>query len=235
MNRYEASTKDEVRRLRSIGKTYTEINQLLELQLSKSTLSVWCRNVKLPLSYPQKVISLNKMNLNKARKLAHKANVIKRESYLRHIHSINTPIAEGIENINTAKIALAMLCLGEASKSGSGTSFYFGNSDPRIILLFIELLKRCFDFDINKARCTVQCRADQDTIYLEDYWAKLTNIPKNLFYKSRIDQRTVGKPTKKTDYKGVLRIDYFDSKVRHELESLANLVYNRLITEGPVV
>ncbi|MBI4079144.1 MAG: hypothetical protein HY429_02505 [Candidatus Levybacteria bacterium] len=81
---------------------------------------------------------------------------------------------------------------------------------------------------MEKIRCTVQCRADQDIIVLEKFWLDVTKIPRRLFYKAQIDPRTRGKPTKKKDYKGVLRIDYFDTKVQLELESLAQLVYNEM-------
>lgn len=93
----------------------------------------------------------------------------------------NIPVANQIGELNTAKIALAMLCLGEASKYDpkTGRRFYLGNTDPRII--FIELLKRCFRFDMEKVRCTVQCRADQNTEKLERYWRRVTKIPKNCF------------------------------------------------------
>jgi hypothetical protein len=68
---------------------------------------------------------------------------------------------------------------------------------------------------------------------LEKFWQKITGIPKNLFYKTRIDPRTIGKPTLKIDYKGVLRVDYLDSMPHHDLESLADLVYNQAIRLGP--
>ena len=77
-----------------------------------------------------------------------------------------------------------------------------------------------------KLRCTVQCRADQNQTDLEQFWQKVTHISKEQFYKTRIDPRTIGKPSKKSDYKGVLKVDYFDTKVQQDLESLANLVYN---------
>lgn len=121
-----------------------------------------------------------------------------------------------------------MLCLGEASKYKASKSFSLGNSDPRIIYIFLSLLKKCFDFNIEKVRCTVQCRADQNIKDLEQYWIKETGVPKRLFYKTRIDPRTIGKPTKKKDYKGVLRVNYIDTRVQLELESLANLIYNQL-------
>jgi hypothetical protein len=52
--------------------------------------------------------------------------------------------------------------------------------------------------------------------------------------KVQIDKKTSGKFTKNNNYKGVLRVDYFDRNIRYELESLVGLVYNQL-TQGPVV
>jgi hypothetical protein len=64
----------------------------------------------------------------------------------------------------------------------------------------------------------------------------VTKVPKKLFYKTQIDPRTIGKPTRKIGYKGVLRVDYFDTKVQLDLESLADLVYNQLQSmNGPEV
>jgi hypothetical protein len=99
--------------------------------------------------------------------------------------------------------------------------------NPHVILL-LELMKKCFAFDMNKTRATVQCRADQDTDKLKKYWHNISQIPERLFYKPLIDPRTKGKPTKRKNYMGVLRIDYFDTKLQLELESLADLVYNNL-------
>ena len=141
---------------------------------------------------------------------------------------LKVPLAERVKDKEIAKIALAMLCLGEASKyhPKSRSPFSLGSSDPRIIVIFLRLLRQCFDYQIEKTRATVQCRADQDTNILQKYWEDVTKLPARLFYKPLIDHRTFGKPTKNKDYKGVLRIDYFDRRVQLELESLAQLVYN---------
>ncbi len=224
--KYSKITIDLVRRLRSRGKTYGEINSHLELKIPKSTLSFWCQNVSLPPKYAGRIKRLNFNSFEKARRIAVEMNRIKREEFLDKIEATNLPIARDITNRNSAKIALAMLCLGEASKSGTGSSFYLGSSNPKIITLFIELLKYCFNFQMEKVRCTVQCRADQDITSLEKHWQMVSGIPKKQFYKSRVDPRTFGKPTKKTEYMGVLKVDYFDRKIQLELESLSNLVYN---------
>src|SRR3989344_8398446 len=210
MKRYPAQIIEKARQLRSFGKTYSEIRTSLKINSPKSTLSYWCRGVQLPPEYIQFISSLNKETLNKARKTAVAVNRIKREAFFKSLEEINKPIAGKINDIHTAKIALAMLCLGEASKYNGGRSktFYLGNSDPKIISMFLSLLKKCFDFHLEKVRCTVQCRADQDTEELKEYWSSITHVPKKLFYKPLIDPRTKGKPTHNKEYKGVLRVDY---------------------------
>lgn len=231
MQRYPKTLIDEARKLRSEGKTYGEIRSSLKQQIPKSTLSFWCKNVILPINYLEKIADLNINNLNRGRVIALQVNRGRREKYLRNIDSKNLPIAKKIHGKDNAKIALAMLCLGEAAKYNpkGGAAFYFGNSNPTIILTYLALLRQSCDFNSEKLRCTIQCRADQDTRELEAYWIALTKIPKHLFYKTRIDSRTIGKPTRKLDYKGVLRIDYLDNNVRLELESLSRMIYNQLL------
>lgn len=228
--RYPKETIDQVRKLRAKGKTYGEIQLALHLQIPKSSLSWQCKDVPLPKGYQERIDKLNLTGLSKGRRIAAEMNKIKREEFFASLLQINSPIAQTIDKKNTAKIALAMLCLGEASKyhSISRHTFSLGNSDPRIIILFIGLLKQCFPFTIEKLRATVQCRADQDPIALKKYWQQITKIPDRLFYKPLIDPRTKGIPTKKPNYHGVLRVDYFDTKVQLDLESLADLVYNQV-------
>ncbi len=234
MKRYSSEFITKVQQLRKEGKTYTQINQTIKSSIPKSTLSEWLKNIPTPDSYRENLKQLNSQHLNNARKKALTVNRLKRKFFLNQLHKNNLPISQLITNSGTAKIALAMLCLGEASKYSSGSkAFTLGNSDPKIIIFFLKLLHKCFDFKIEKVRCTLQCRADQDINKLEKYWQSVTKIPKKYFYKARIDPRTIGKPTQKKDYKGVLRIDYLSLATQLDLENLAELVYNQL--RGPEV
>ena len=235
MKRHSDNIKKQIQNLRSLGKTFTEINSILKTNFPKSTLFSWCKDVILPKSYAQKIIKLNQKNLKKSQKIAWKVNQNKRKLYLEQINQNNIPIALKIRDNDTSMIALAMLCLGEASKSKTKhKSFSFGNSDPRIIIIFLYLLKNFESFDTDKIRCTVQCRADQNTLALENYWQKITKVSKKLFYPTRIDPRTIGKSTKNKNYHGVLVIDYYDRNIQLTLESLANIVYNLLTSQGPI-
>lgn len=228
VQKYNQSIIQKAKELRLTGKTYKEICTTLDLKIPKPTLSGWFKNVPLPLQYPEIVQKLNILNLTKARAKAAATNKAKREKLLQSFETKNLPFVQKITDPIPAKLALAMLCLGEAAKY-SKSNFSLGSSDPRIIIIFLRLLPLCFDIQFEKFRCTVQCRADQDTDKLEKFWQELTNIPKNQFYKPQIDPRTIGKPTLKTNYKGVLKVNYLDNKIQLELETLYNLVYNQLL------
>lgn len=234
MQRYSKNLIEEVRYLRTQGKTYGEINAQVGKKIPKGTLSGWCKNISLLPEYAERIAVLNVTALDKARLMALEVNRVKREKYLHGIRLSNIDTAKVIHSVEAGKIALAMLCLGEASKYTNGRrAFTLGNSDPRIIVIFLELLKKYYNFDIEKVRCTVQCRADQNVEDLESFWRDVVKIPQRLFYKAQIDPRTKGIPTKKVNYKGVLRVDYLDIRVQLELEALADLVYNQVAFTGP--
>lgn len=230
--RYGNKIISEAKELRAKGKTYREIRIALNLKIPKSTFSTWLKNIELPDHYENKVSLLNFKNLEKARKISIQRNKERRKIQIKEYQDKNRGLIKNSNKINMAKIALAMLWLGEGSKTRG--VFRFGSSDPRIIKLFLWGIKRCFQFDMTKVRCTVQCRADQNIEFLEKYWMNITNVPKKLFYKARIDPRTVGKTTQDLDYKGVLRVDYFDVKIQDEMATIVNMLYNQ-ISNGPVV
>jgi hypothetical protein len=213
--------RDRVVLLRRAGKTYGEIQVELEQKIAKSTLSYWCRSVELPDDYQKRVRALILKGLSKSRASALIKKQEIKEKHQEELVKKYSPLKKLMIDRDVALIALSMLCLGEASKTNN---LYLGSSDVRIIRLFIGLLKKCFDFDLEKMRCAVQCRADQNTQALEEYWINETGIPKRLFYKARIDPRTVGKRTERLDYKGVLRVDYMDREVQKSLKVLYNLL-----------
>ena len=126
-------------------------------------------------------------------------NKIKRERVLREIRDRIKNLPHKLKDKEVAKIALAMLYLGEGTKNTKG-SLVFANSDAEIIQLFLKLLRYSYHIKEERLHCVVQCRADQDTDYLNRYWSQVTQIPLSRFYKPRIDPRTFNKPTKKKDY-----------------------------------
>ena len=169
--------RDEATHLRKRGKTYGDIHKLLDRKIPKSTLNYWFKNLKL--SESQRILLEKRVNskIKKARFIAVKVNKIRRQNYLASIEKRIQHLGILIQNTDVAKIAVAMLYFGEGGKNRHG-ALMFGNSDPRMISLFLRLLRNCYQIDESKFRCTLQCRADQNIKRLEKYWLSITKIPK---------------------------------------------------------
>lgn len=224
----DKTVKKQVRRLRSKGKTYSEIQDLLKVSLSKSTLSGWCKDVALPKWYKQKIYRLNQENYKKARKLAWAANKTKRERFLQELLNDIKPLQEKIKDREVLKMILAILYLGEGTKWKGHSGLVLGSSDPNIILLYIKLLELCYGIDREKMKCRISYRADQNIKSLERYWSRITSIPLTNFYKTKPDPRTIGKPTKKKEYKGVCVVMCAGSHIQLELEAIPKLILKGL-------
>ncbi|MFA6416479.1 MAG: hypothetical protein WCW56_03280 [Candidatus Paceibacterota bacterium] len=210
-----SNLKPEVISLRTQGKSYGEIRKVLNVDIPQSTLSCWCKNILLSRAQQSRIKVLVAQGSKKARATALVVNRARREAYLRAVKNRVLYLSKKLEDRDVAKIALAMLYLGEGSKRGG--AIMFGNSDQAVIKLFLKLLRYCYNIDESKFRCTVQCRSDQNVEELEIFWSKFTNISRDLFYRPQIDKRTIGSVTKKVDYRGVCRIDYFSADIFIEL------------------
>lgn len=216
----------EATKLRLKGKTYSEIQNLLSVRIPKSTLSYWCKNIELSKRSQMRISKLSALNLIRGRQKALKVKAEAKKQRQIDFHFENENLWSTYDkNKDARKIALAMLYIAEGNKRPG--SLVFGNSDADIIKIFLALLRSTYSLDETKFRVTVQCRADQDPDGLKGYWSKVTKISKELFYKAQIDQRTLGKPTRKIHYKGVCRIDYFSAIIDQELKYIARTLENR--------
>lgn len=215
--------------LRKQGKTYPEIKKELGTDISKGVLSYWFQNLKLTTAQRERIQEQNLRSLQISRSKALAVNGEKRRLYINSVDERARGFAKALEDKKVGKIVLAILYITEGSRSQKG-GITFGNSDPFIISLFLHLLRFCYSIDEQKLRCTVQCRADQKIDELSRFWEKITKIPSHKFCKPQIDRRTVGKPTKKRDYRGVCRINYFSADLSLELRAIAKVIHT-----GPVV
>jgi len=207
-----AKLKHEVILWRLQGKTYSEIQRLAG-NISKSTISLWCRDLRLTAAQEGHIKVVKQANLARARQKSLQTRQARRDLYLQSVLRKNEYLKPLLKNKHTAKIALAMLFLGEGTKNPKRSGLVFGNSDYLVIKLFLQLLRYCYKIDERRLHCTVQCRADQNVSQLQKFWSSQTKIPLTQFYKAQIDPRTIGRASKRLDYKGVCRIDYLSSEV----------------------
>ncbi|TSC91647.1 MAG: Uncharacterized protein CEN90_445 [Parcubacteria group bacterium Licking1014_17] len=217
-----------VRELRSEGNTYSEIMKSLKISVPKSTISNWCSGVKLPSWYIDKLNRINKKNFSKAQKMAWVSCKIKRERFLNQIKQNISHLTNKIDDKDVLKTILSVLYLGEGTKWKSHRGLMLGNTDPATIKLYVRLLNICYGIKADSLKCRVSYRADQDIKSLEKYWAKTTGIPLKNFYKTIPDPRTVGKPTRRKNYKGVCVITCAGTHIQLELEAIPKLILSGL-------
>lgn len=217
--KWNSQLKNKAKKLRSRGYTYSEICESLKKKVSKSTLSYWCREVKLPSFYKRKLAKINAINREKGRLIAIEVNKLKRKQFLEDLKNKNLPLIKEL-NQRDRKLLLTSLYIAEGCKYPTTQYLKFASIDPGIIKFYLFLLRKSYNLDESKFRIEILCRADQDLNSLINYWQKVTNIKKRLIYKPRIDKRTIGKETKKKAYRGVCVIDYFDTAIQLELQLL---------------
>ncbi len=213
MKQYPAKLKNQVRNLRSRGLTYREICTQIKHHIPKGTLSSWLKDVPLSSDYYQKIKDLGYDNIYKAQ--AHNKKALSER--LNQLRDKNIDLVQYI-NKPVGKLLLATLYWCEGNKYPGSRCLRFGNSDSKMITLFITLLRQCYQIDESKFRMTIQCRSDQNQVDLSAYWTTITGIPSTQQYKSRVDSRSIGKSTLKLNYRGVCVIDYFDTNLQCELQ-----------------
>lgn len=231
MNKLEL--RERVIILRKKGKTYSEIQREVKVLIPKSTLSSWCRKIILPYWYRKKIAAINNINIVKAQNIAQLQNKKKRDGFLKKIRTEANIVLKRF-NQEGLKIALAMLYLGEGAKWKGHSGLLLGSSGPELVLLYILLLKKCYNIGTDQLKCRISYRSDQDIKELEKYWSGITGIPLKNFYKTKPDPRTKGKKTQKVDYKGVCVITCAGAKIQIELEELAKLLLKNLRARSSV-
>ena len=216
--------RERARILRSQGKSFVEIVRQLNVTIPKSTLSHWFKDLELPPSIIKMITERHSTNLRRGREIALSNQRRAHTDLIRNLGIKNRVFVHFYLDKRAQKIALAMLYLAEGSKNKS--SVMFGNSHPPTVNMFVKLLRSCYRIDEKKFRATVQCRADQDVPDLQHFWSTVTGISSSQFYKAQVDGRSVGKPTRKRDYKGVCRVDYFSAEIDKDLKNLAEQLSN---------
>lgn len=220
--------KTKVIKLREKGKTYSEIKKELNIIVPKSTLSHWCKNVKLPKWYALKIEKLSRKNIGYAQKVAQASNERKREIFLKSLELEAKKVIKHLDQ-NSFKIILAVLYLGEGAKWKGHSGLMLGSSDQNIIILYLKLLNKCYNIKPQELKCRISYRADQNIKELEKHWSKITEIPLENFYKTKPDPRTIGKKTLKKDYKGVCVLTCKGSSIQLELEQIIHILIKHLL------
>lgn len=210
--------KQEVIELRKQGYSINEIKQ--KVPVSKGTISVWVQNVVLSPS-AQKRLDSQSTNAR-----LRSQETIRKQTIEKHIHSksIAEKIVRGVD-LNSSDLAIlcAMIYWCEGNKELKSVSFT--NSDPKLISLFLALLRKSFNIQESKLRVLMHLHSYHNEEKQKKFWSQITHIPVKNF------SRTYLKPHtglyKKENYPGCIRIGYHDVELARQLSYIAKLFMER--------
>jgi hypothetical protein len=199
ISKWEKHKKDAFE-LRMNGQSLPFIHK--KFGIPKSTLSSWFKSINLTTKQKSKLEKNWQDGLIKARKKAVVWHNRKKAENLLLAETTGQITLDAIntDNVYTMELALALLYLGEGTKSKNETGM--GSSDPLILKFFITCLRQIYSVPENKIRCELHLRDDQDPELMLDFWSKELNIPRSNFNKTYRDKRTKGSVTYDS-YKGV--------------------------------
>ena len=214
-----AYLKPEAITLRKKGNSIGSIEA--RLGVPRSTLSYWFKDIILSKKQERELQRRSKVGLALARTKASAWHRASKKARVTEASKSAQAILDSLYLTQTSSVELALsfLYLGEGAKTRDRTSL--GSSDTRIARFFGQSLRSVYDVPIEKIRCFLHLRADQDPEELARYWSRELGLPRANFGKASVDKRTLGRPTY-PHYKGVCLISCGKVEIQRRLMYIAN-------------
>jgi len=203
--------------LRKQGYSFKEIAR--KLDVSKSTASIWLRDIKLDEKAKKRLLGRAKKGImTMARR---KRNKVEKER-LKFLKQGLIKVKK-LSNISCdqAKIFLALIYWCEGTKTADNT-LKFANSDPTLIKFFMDMFYKGFNINSKKIKALIHLHDYHNEAHQINFWSKVTKIPPNQFYKSYRKFNT-GKRTR-LNYPGCITINYYDKLISREVFGLIKAI-----------
>jgi hypothetical protein len=102
------------------------------------------------------------------------------------------------------------------------------NSDEKMILLFLKMLRNIYRVDEKRLRVLVYCYANQNYQQLIKYWMKKLNLPKDQFIKPFVRRDFQKDKINKMPH-GLVHIRYNDKRLLMKIMDEIGIIANNLI------
>jgi hypothetical protein len=197
--------KEQAIGLRLRGNSISDI--ATTLQVSKSTVSYWCRDISLSEEAQDLIVKKSKSKST--------LSILRYTESLREIRQINTLKDKNLGLTRLGKISdRDIYCIGlglywgEGYKKGS-QEFGFTNSDPGMIKFYITWLNRVFKVEKYDLiiRISINCVHKDRVSTVQNFWSKQIGVPLSQFTKpSLIKSKSVKKYLNADNHYGTLRV-----------------------------
>lgn len=230
--RWPTEIISQARQMRRDGATYNQLQR--KLGVAKSTLNSWFKD----LPHPNHMYFIDQKSwLAEIRKLSAAVNRKKRQDGMAKIsQKVKKEIGEWelLKSRETQKSLLSMLYWAEGQKLPErGTPLKFANTDPKLVLLFLTLLRNCYQIDETKLRIQIHVHWYHNQRKVQRFWSKLLNIDESLFNKIYVKQRSKTKRFRK-NFAGICFVIYYSVNLRREIVETGYNIAERMTGRIPV-
>lgn len=223
--------KNTAIRLRERGYSFKEISRTLGI--SKSTASLWLRNVEVTAAGKLRLSTVSRRGTQLGLKsIQRRWRLLKETREKESLENAKATLSTLSIDRDYCKLLASLIFWCEGGKRHN-SEMRFINSDPLLVQIFLYLLRQGFELRESKLRVNLHLHEYHDEVKQRLFWSKVTGIPVKQFYKSYQKPHTGHRIRK--DYPGCATIRYADnSKTLSEIKATYNLFAKRLIDRGVV-
>lgn len=200
--------------LRKQGLSYREILQIISV--SKSTISLWCRDIRL--TEKQKLRLLNKKQFGQ-RKGSLVAAENKRRARIERTKKIRALAKKNVGRIANRDKFIAGIALYAAEGTKGDGKAAFANSDPQLIKFMMDWFLIFAKVPVRKLRGAIWLHEGLSEVSAKKFWSDLTGIPHNQFHKTYVAKiKNESKKIRKNIHQyGVFAIKFSDSEIHRKI------------------
>jgi hypothetical protein len=192
--------------LRQAGCSYSQILEALPRPVSKSTLSLWLRDVELT---PDQQAALNRMHLDARRRAGETRRFDTAQRRQKTVSAARIQIQQMSERDLFVVGVVAYWAEGSKAKPWrpEGEAVQFINSDPDMIRLFVTWL-RLVGVGPERLSCRVHIHESGDAVEATKYWAGVAGVSPDSFSRPTIKRHrpTTSRGNVGAEYRGCLCI-----------------------------
>ena len=210
---HSAQIKQNAIELRKKGYSYGEISK--KLSIAKSSAFLWASNIPLDVRATEILRIKTESTLFKAR------HVLKKRKF-EIIQDIKKQALKSVIEIDINKDVERLLCslLFWAEGAKDLRHVRFSNSDPKMIRVFLYLLRNNFNIDESKLRVVLHLHEYHNEEEQKIFWSEITSIPLTKF--NKVWRKPHTGLRKRPGYKGCVDLRYYNHTVAQELEATYN-------------
>lgn len=220
------SLKEKAISLRSSGKSYREINEILGIP--KSTLSTWLKN--LPLSKKVKARNINKAKLIWAENIKQFNKLRSKEYKIKELGLIEQFSREIPDFDHNTLFWVGLALFWAEGGKREKWSVRFANSDPLMVKMIMRFFREICLVTNEKFRFQIQLHPNITDRKAKKFWSEIAEVGKDQFYKSQvvISKTSQGKRKQNQLPYGTLHIyignSYLNKKIKGWLKGLSEKI-----------